>query len=249
MPVSFLHLPGELRQKIYLECIFNARLCRCSECHDLELDLSHIPRLIGVSSLLPLLLTSKQIHHELTYLLYSNIKPLVIHGHYLTTGKSGDIYFQHSSPLSRPWPKHTYIQDFVRNVDVIVGLDMSVVTSVARSAFEFRLPKPINNLAIYSSANVSDLENASQLVLVEYLKSFKSLSSIQIIIEILKKHRDTPPRMDHLAHFLPLFELPGVQIILRFELGQRFNDVPSRKTLLAWRSVWNQCLAPCPHLV
>jgi len=137
----------------------------------------------------------------------------------------------------------------VRKVDIIVGLGMSAVTSVEGNAYEFRLPKPINNPAIYSSSNVSDIENASQLVLAEYLKSFKSLSSVQIIIEILKKYRDTPPRKEHLAHFLPLFELPGVQIILRFELGQRFNDVPSRKILLAWSSVWNQCLAPCPHLV
>lgn len=238
--MSFLSLPAELRIKIYRDAIIDAGYCRCTKYHDPVLDISRIPQLTGIGSL-PLLFVNKQIAHEITQMLYSSLKPLVIDGYYFK-----DLDYENTRLIC--WkefpgglPQHRYLLDFLRNIDIVVGLEGPPSRLVDSTTYDFRLPRPAINYAIPHAPPVS----RKSVKLLQYLRPFTSLSKLQIIIEIPRKSRDTPPRRDKLSEFLAFHEfrdLREVQVVLRFELGQRFHDVPSRKILSEWTNTWIECL-------
>jgi hypothetical protein len=237
--MGFLQLPGELRIKIYRDCIIDAGYCRCNKFHDPILDTNRIPQLTGIGPL-PLLFVNKQIAHEITQMLYSSLKPLIIDGYFLKdTGTTTTLACWKLNLVELP--QHYYLQSFLRKIDIVVGLEGAPARFVDGTTYNFRLPRPASNYVIQSIPAPGPLT----ATLLTYLRSFNSLAKIQIIVDIPKKCRNTPPRCDKLVALLPFYEcreFREVQVILRFELGQRFHDVPSRQVLSAWTNTWIECL-------
>lgn len=238
--MSFLSLPAELRIKIYHDAIIDAGYCRCTKYHDPVLDMSRIPQLTGIGPL-PLLFVNKQIAHEIMQMLYSSLKPLVIDGYCFKDVGYENTRLSCWKPFPGGLPRHRYLFDFLRKIDIVVDLEGQHSRFVDGTTYDFRLPRPAIDYAIPHGPPVSE----PTLGLLQYLRSFASLSKLQIIIEIPRKSRDTPPRRDKLSEFLAFHEfrdLREVQVVLRFELGQRFHDVPSRKVLSEWTNTWIECL-------
>jgi len=186
---------------------------------------------------LPLLFVNKQISHEITQMLYSGLKPLVIDGYCL--GGEGDVSTLTCwKPFLGGLPQHRYLQDFLRQIHLVVGLEGPILRFVDGSSYDFRLPPPSSNYILPWTPTPRPVEGG----IIEYLNSFKSLSHLQIIIDIPRKSREDPPQRSKLTPFLAFHRVCSVQMVLRFELGQRFHDVPSRRVLSDWTNTWIECL-------
>lgn len=249
----FIRLPGELRNRILEYCVQEATFCpRCLEHHKIVADVSRNMQIRGIGSL-PVLFVNKQIHDEAISLVYSRLEPVAINGYFLTFHQSQTSFLPSSYPAI--WPHHPHVQSSARSVSITMsywkawgeGLgSWCDFTSDQRS-----LAGP------HSGINaMTPFETHRSVIrkLAKYLRTFKSLSQLEIIIN-LRRHPEGNDSIHGLRQLLPLYDLHVPSTAVKFQLQvdlRRDRSVgvepsagfreQSHELVLEWMQAWKECL-------
>jgi len=249
-----IRLPGELRNRILEFCVYDATFCpHCIEHHDIVADISRNMQIGGIGPL-PLLFTNKKIHDEVVSLVYSGLKTIAINGYFLKFHQSSTSFLPSSYPAI--WPHHPHVQNFARSVSITMSY-WKMWGEGLGAWCEFTSDRQASLDGPYSAINADTPFETNRAVirkLVKYLRTFKSLSELEIIIE-LRRDPEGKKKIHGLQQLLLLYDLCVPRTSVKFEMQvdlvrdrlrgsgpSKELQEQSKKLVLEWAQGWKDCL-------
>lgn len=260
----FRRLPGELRNNILELCVNDATFCpRCLEHHEIVADISRNMQIRGIGHL-SLLFVNEALHAELVSLVYSKLAPVAIDGYFLKFHEKTSFRPFYYSAI---WPHHQRVQSFARKVSITMHYwkmwgegegawcnftsDRQLSTD---STFETDKPRDWEGDEDMNAGTPFERSRWVIRKLTTYLRTFKSLSELEITIE-LRTHAKGWDEVYGLEQLLPLYDLGVPRTTFKFDMRDMRDGVTANMTtpkeedqqgpkryVRKWMLAWMECL-------
>lgn len=212
-----IKLPGEVRNRIWNLCVNDALFCeRCRRYHEFTYPISSHMLITGISPF-PLLFVNKQIYQELLGLVYSRLAPLKILGYNLKKYPGPDEFRQLKT--TPKWPRNDVVQAHARSVKIFLthGRRLNREWRFNGSWYYMTLNTP-QHIAVY------DPSWSVFPYLLSYLKTFKSLKSLEFVVEVYQPIVNKITEIKEWDRLSPFFMLESLEVLqVRFATDLDFH--------------------------